>query len=145
VRVSTLLSLNSTLELSLPTKPPISKKPINQSWSDVSNLIDTTLRKLPKASTPHQVYQQKFIEFKSKYPTSIFFYTYGSKISSAISFSVVSNDISQQHLLPYYSSIFSAEIISIYNAVLLVTCSDSLSAINAIANPSPQPQLDNFC
>jgi len=103
-----------------------------------------TLGKLPKATTPQLVYQQKFLEFKNKYPTSTFICTDGTKISSSTSFSVVSNVISQQHLLPYYSSIFSAEIIAIYHAVLLakhspnssVICSDSLLALNAIANPS---------
>jgi len=112
----------------------------NDLWSiDTINLIDTTLRKLPKATTPQLVYQQKFLEFKNKYPTTTFIYADGFKISGATSFSVVSNDVSQQHLLPYYSSIFSAEIIAIYNAVLLAQHWPNSSVICSSSNNSFYP------
>ncbi|XP_058977368.1 uncharacterized protein LOC131802040 [Musca domestica] len=78
-------------------------------------------------------------------PEYKFIYTDGSKSQRGISYSVVKEDTIIKHsILPEYSSVFTAEIIAIYEAInytkylkgKFVIVSDSLSALDCIANPN---------
>lgn len=116
---------------------------IHPPWSFNPKAIDTSLHIFNKNNTNPIQYHAMFNEVKNKYSNYTFIYTDGSKINQNISYSItLENEIIKISIIPYYSSIYSAEIIAISEAINLVKhkrkkvaiCSDSLSALNSIAN-----------
>lgn len=88
-----------------------------------------------------------FTEVRNKYHNYTFIYTDGSKINQSTSYSITLENEIIKNQLSYYSSVYSAEIIAISEAINLVKhkrknvaiCSDSLSALNSIAD------INNSC
>ncbi|KAL4091429.1 hypothetical protein QTP88_026121 [Uroleucon formosanum] len=78
-------------------------------------------------------------------------YTDASKNKNGVGFSVITDQNNHLFKLPPSSSIFTAETHAIYQALLIITSSnstnshiiisDSLSALNAISNPYPKNEL----
>lgn len=84
-----------------------------------------------------------FLELQDKLKDYNFLYTDGSLVDGNATYSITNlNKIIKISNLPHFTSIFSAEIIAIFEAIKLiknsrdkhVICSDSLSALDAIAN-----------
>lgn len=131
--------------LGLPSTPIKSQKNVQRQWDFKPNIIDSSLRSMPKQNTNISIYKIKFCELKEKYRDYNFIYTDGSKNNSKGAYAITTEtETIEIHATPEFSTIFSIEIIAIYNAILhfihkvgkFAICSDSLSAIDAIQNTS---------
>jgi len=126
-----------------PTTPPNQSTP---PWNTHRLQIDTTLRNFNKKTTSPQVYRAEFTRKKTQDSLKYtYIYTDGSQLNSITSFAITNTSESiTSYLLPHYSSVFSAEIIAITEALKTFKnksgkyciCSDSLSALDAISNPN---------
>lgn len=105
--------------------------------------IDKSLSQLKKTSTAPEIYRNKFNFIRNRYNDYTFIFTDGSKVTESITFCVTTeNTTLKVGRLPNYSSIYTAEIIAILEALLLVkdktekyiVCTDSLAAVNSIEN-----------
>lgn len=112
-------------------------------WSYSRKYINFDLAQFSKNNTHPSQFQTLFRNIREHYKEHKFIFTDGSKSDHLVGYSVVdeSNEL-KTSVLPSYSSIFSAELIAIDEAINIVKniagkfaiCSDSLSALKAIAN-----------
>lgn len=131
----------SELDLTIkPIKIPALKNP---PWNLRNDSIDTSLHLHLKGNTLSLQYKLYFGNIVEKLKEYSFIYTDGSKSPESTSFAVTYEDRTiKVSLLPVFSSIFSAEIIAISEAVNFVKnrtgkyviCTDSFSALSAISN-----------
>jgi len=112
-------------------------------WNIPNDIINTDLTQLDPHNTNQSITLQCFLNLKNKFKNHTFLYTDGSKTQNTTSYAITTeNDPLKIGLLPHYTSVYSAEIIAIREAILLaktktgkfVICSDSLSSIQAINN-----------
>ncbi|XP_059221123.1 uncharacterized protein LOC131995879 [Stomoxys calcitrans] len=115
----------------------------NPYWRFNPATLDTSLRKYSKEHTIPHLYVAEFQNICTKLQNYSFIFTDGSKINNVTSYSLVTDKrIIKTSLLPEYSSVFSAEIIAILEAIKFAKrskgnfaiVSDSLSALDSIAN-----------
>lgn len=113
-------------------------------WIFNNSTIITSLNNLSKSTTNPILYQSEFREIKNTLNDHTFIFTDGSKSDLTITYSIIMSDkILKNSTLPKYTTIFSAEIIAIHNALLAIKtskkkiaiCTDSLSSLEAISNP----------
>ena len=140
-------------ELEIPLTPSKQTLRTNPPWSFKKELINKSLHKYTKQDTPIETYQVLFNEMKNVYKDTQFIYTDGSKKELKIGYSVIREDsvIKVSHL-PIYSTVFSAEIIAIHEAInysisqkkKTVIFTDSLSAIHAIENTNNSDMYPNL-
>lgn len=114
--------------------------------------IDLSLAKFRKEETSPETYRELFLDLKSQYPNYNFIYTDGSLEPTKGTGSAVHYQCSQGWKLPNHSSIFTAEQYALFEAVGLAAswrptskfwaiCSDSLSALQSLQNPSDKSTL----
>jgi len=114
--------------------------------------INTQLTEFCKHNTDNRIIRNLFAEIISQeYPDYAQVYTDASKNKNGVGFSVITDQKNHLFKLPPSSSIFTAETHAIYQALLIITSSnstnshiiisDSLSALNAISNPYPKNEL----
>uniref|UniRef100_W8C2B6 RNA-directed DNA polymerase from mobile element jockey n=1 Tax=Ceratitis capitata TaxID=7213 RepID=W8C2B6_CERCA len=108
-------------------------------------LIDTSLNSNTKNVTNQSIYQQEFLKIKSLNKNCTFIYTDGSQSNTLSTYSITTeNTVLKSGILPFYSSVLSAETIAILEAIQIIKtkrgkfiiCSDSLSALKSISNPN---------
>ena len=121
-----------------------SKTPKYPPWNISESSIIKDLISFQKSHTDNETYHKLFLEIKSSYKSWQFLFTDGSKTSHLTSYAVVKengNILSCGYLEPF-CSVFSAESVAILKAVEVsslskgkfIICTDSQSAVNAIAN-----------
>lgn len=112
-------------------------------WYIDNNWLNTSLSNYKKNETPTEVYRSKLLEIQHTLQNFTFIYTDGSKSEERVAYSVImQNTILKCSILPEYTSVFTAEIIAIYEAINHVynrrgnfaIFTDSLSAISSISN-----------
>lgn len=87
-------------------------------WYLHSNCFITSLSQYPKNTTPPNIYRKCFQEIINRYTNYKLLYTDGSKNEQILSYSITTeNTIIKASILPSYSSVFSAEIIAIFEAI----------------------------
>jgi ribonuclease HI len=127
-----LPSFYSTEHTSTPPPPP---------WTIVRPSIFLDLAKYKQADTPPSLLVNVFYQLQSRYPTSTFLYTDGSKIRNDVGAAVFSHRHTAQLHLASYSSIFCAELVALLKALRMITeseksefvvCTDSCSALQAL-------------
>lgn len=112
-------------------------------WLFPQYSINTSLRIHNKQITPPHIYRQHFSRLKNEYNNHTFIYTDGSRQNNVTGYAITTEAHTLKYgNLPYYSSVLSAEIIAILEALnfvksskgSFVICSDSLSALDSISN-----------
>ncbi|KAL4135330.1 hypothetical protein QTP88_006945 [Uroleucon formosanum] len=118
-------------------------------WSPKINI---QLNKYRKHNTDNQIILSLFAEITSyQYSNYTHIYTDASKNKNGVGFSVITDQENHLLQLPSNISIFSAETHAIYQALSIISSSntsnhyiiisDSLSALTAISNPCPKNEL----
>ena len=102
------------------------------------------MTELKKLKTSPLEFQEKFHNIRKKYHSYKFLYTDGSKDGTNTAYAVTSQNTNYcSERIPDISSIYTAELTALYKALEIireshlerfVTCSDSKSAVQAIAN-----------
>jgi ribonuclease HI len=98
-----------------------------------------------KTANPNYTLKNEFYNLMDKYPDHKVIFTDGSKSDSAVACSATADNLRIQIRLPDSASIFSAELLAIYQVLTLLECSandqqqfliatDSLSSLQAIGN-----------
>lgn len=110
-------------------------------WLCNDFLIDTSLSDCKKENTSTLVFKKKFYNAISKYPEFSKIYTDGSLFENKTSCAVKMKRLEFKYRLLDYSSIFSAELFAILQAIYLANfqknkkfliCSDSLSSLQSL-------------
>ena len=136
-------SIKICQQLNIPYKPQSISKDIYPPWTFNNSVIIRSLQYYSKTSTTIDTYKQLFLEIKNKYRHYNFIYTDGSKTQNHVGYSVTTTDHTLKiSTLPLYSTVYTAEIIAILEAIKyahsqrgkFAICSDSLSSLDAIAN-----------
>lgn len=114
-------------------------------WTLDQKSINLSLHQFFKTTADASQYRSMFSMIKESLDKYKFLYTDGSKSRDLTSYSITTEDkVICMSYLPNYSSIFSAELIAIHEAIKYATikkgkfaiCSDSLSSIESISNIS---------
>lgn len=130
--------------LQLPTQYPksmkIRERPV---WKLAKDSIDISLSNYPKNFTSPLQYKALFLDTINQFRDYQLIFTDGSRNVDSVGYSVVNErEILMSSILPYYASIFSAEIIAILEAIKsvrgkngkFIICSDSMSSLKSILN-----------
>lgn len=129
--------------LDLPTKTSLPKQKAQPVWHFKQASIDLSLSNFSKPSTDTLIFRKLFLEIRNKYNKYSFIYTDASKTHDLVSYAIVSNSkLIKTAVLPGYTTIFTAEIIAIIEAInsiktkngYFALCTDSLSSLKAISN-----------
>lgn len=129
--------------LDIPLKATVPRAGKFPSWEFQRDSTNTSMSKFLKLNTSPFQFQSLFNEIKETLCEHTLIYTDGSKSDHAVTYGITTdNNIIRASYLPLYSSIFSAELIAIYEATLylrtkrgkFVICTDSLSAIKSVLN-----------
>lgn len=106
------------------------------SWTFNNSCVIRSLQYYQKSTTSNEIYKQNFLEIKN-------WFSIGSKYQNHVGYSVTTeNEVICTSILPDFSTVFTAEIVAIYEAYKFAhrqrgkfaICSDSLSSIDAISN-----------
>ena len=136
--------INKCVKLNIPYEAPTNTHKITKEKQINKTAIDVSLNKYKKDSTPNDVYKTLFNELKDKYNKYKMIFTDASKRNEIITYAITQDNTTiKVARLEEYSSIYSAEIISINETIKkfekkkgkYIICTDSLSAIQAISNP----------
>lgn len=114
--------------------------PPNPPWLYGPPIINLTLAKHAKHSTPPIEYIREFNNLKNKLPPSTYVYTDGSKSSEGVGAAILCDQRKYMFSLPHVCSNYTAELLAIKKALNIivptfpgiVVCTDSLSAIQAV-------------
>lgn len=140
-----IIDSHKHLEIQLnPSKKHIQNSP---PWTLNQKAVNTSLSYLNKNVTSPETFRKEFARIQTELNSNkmSFIYTDGSQIKDLTGFAVTTNSsILKMGILPTYSSVYTAEIIAIYEAIMTlktirgkyIICSDSLSSLNAIKNTS---------
>ncbi|XP_044573254.1 uncharacterized protein LOC123257582 [Drosophila ananassae] len=136
-------SIISCSNLGLPVNPIKPTPKSNPPWNLSPESIDIALSKYRKDQTNLSVFIKEFSDIKSKMNNFTFIYTDGSLYNHIPAYAITTETtVLKMAILPTYSSVFTAEIIAILEAIeisrtikgKICICSDSLSALNSIKN-----------
>ena len=137
--------IQKSCTLNIPLKTTFPKRMNHPTWDLNTSIFDITMAKFGKTHTSAFQFKSFFNEIKRKLTSHRFIFTDGSKMDNSVSFSITTeNKVISQFLLPTYTSIYTAELIAIYEAIQyiqsksgkFVICTDSLSSIKSIMNIS---------
>lgn len=144
--IDRIFSIHSTLHIQLKSPRKLTQK--SPPWALNKKAINTSLSYLSKNSTPPEIFRKEFAKIQAEHSkNTTFIYTDGSQINSITGYAVATKDsLIKYGILPPFTTVFSAEIIAIYEAISIlkknrgryIICSDSLSSLNAIKNISNQ-------
>ena len=129
-------------DLGIPTNSLLNKAK-TPPWFFRPTSIDTSLHTFSKPNTPPLQFRKMFAALKDELSDHEFIYTDGSKNVYSVSYSITTDSrVLKVSHLKENSSVFSAEIIALYEALLYVRkergkfaiCTDSLSVIKSVLN-----------
>ena len=140
--------LSAHYSLNLANIPIAAKPPPAPSWTYPIPTIDFLFDDLKSRISLLEI-QALFHEYKAKHEDSVFFYTDGSKSADAVG-AAFWGPSHAQFRLPFFCSVFSAELFAIQQVVHYiekegivssVVCSDSKSSLISIRNKSSSNKL----
>ena len=136
-------SIQNCKTLNIPYKSKFNTQNLHPPWTFNNKVFIRSLQSYSKSTTTSDIYKQMFLEIQNKYKDHKFIYTDGSKTQNHIGYSVTTTNTTVKiSTLPQYSSVFTAEIIAITEAIKyahtqrgkFAICTDSLSSLDAISN-----------